>query len=307
MESVGGVTPVTGWVTCIVATNRPSEFLDEALDSVAAQTYPHIDVIVVDDGSPDPHELDAVVARHPHVEIIRLTPHGVAYARNYAAKHARGEFLAFLDDDDRWHPERIALQVAALSNRADAPASYGDLRTINVAGQAFGAIDQFHATSEDMLARRVTVMLPNLLVRASAFHSVGGFDRALTLAEDLDLVISLVMLGTLVYAPGAMSDYRTHEGNVTRRHQELAHAIKMVVKRARDRDPERNEPHRKHSYSESLRANDRFAWWSAGRAARAAMGSKRWTGAIHEVWWAVTFAPCAPVSALWRRVKREPA
>src|SRR5690554_6786704 len=128
MKRTGGQTAMAGRVTCVIATNRASPYLDEALSSVAAQTYPDIDVLVVDDGSPDPDGLGAVLARHPHAQVIRLRAQGVANARNEGARRARGEFLAFLDDDDRWQPERIALQVAALQTSPDAPASFGDMR-----------------------------------------------------------------------------------------------------------------------------------------------------------------------------------
>ncbi|WP_062133822.1 glycosyltransferase family 2 protein [Demequina aestuarii] len=285
-------------VSCIVATNRASPFLDEALRSVESQTHPLIEILVVDDGSPDPAALARVTSAHPDVTVVRVPSSGAASARNAGVRRARGDILAFLDDDDRWDPHRIALQVDALARDEHAPASYGDLRTIDAAGRVMGEPDQYRATPADIVARRVTVMLPNLVVRREAFEAVGGFDEQLTLAEDLDLVLKLTRIGPLAYAPGAISDYRTHDANVTRRHRALAVAIRQVVTARRDDDP-----HRADDYAVSLRANDRFAWWSAGRVARAALrGGHPWRAA-REVAWAASFAPAAPADAVARRFR----
>ncbi|MDN4481743.1 glycosyltransferase family 2 protein [Demequina muriae] len=284
-------------VSCIVATNRASPFLDEALRSVGAQTHPRLDMVVVDDGSPDPSALARMLTAHPAVTLVRVPPSGVASARNTGVRHARGEILAFLDDDDRWEPDRVALHVEALGRSSAASASYGDLRTIDAAGRVMGEPDQFDATTADIVARRVTVMLPNLVVRRSAFDAVGGFDERLTLAEDLDLVLKLTGIGPLVYARGAISDYRTHDGNVTRRHRALAEAIRLVIARRRDADPRHAD-----DYAVSLRANDRFAWWSAQRAAKAALRGRHPWRAVSEVAWAARFAPAAPADAVARRL-----
>lgn len=118
-------------VSVVVATNRGGPFLAEALASVAAQTYPHVELVVVDDGSPDPAVIRDLVEEAGVGTVLRLDPSGVSTARNTGVGRTRGELLAFLDDDDRWHPDRLRLAVDALAARPDAVISYCAMRTVD--------------------------------------------------------------------------------------------------------------------------------------------------------------------------------
>src|SRR5688500_924354 len=99
-------------VSVIIPVYNGARFLRAALESVFAQTYRPIEVIVVDDGSAD--DSGVIAQSFPEVRYIRQENQGVAAARNNAIEAARGEFFAFLDQDDLWTPEKLRLQIEHL-------------------------------------------------------------------------------------------------------------------------------------------------------------------------------------------------
>lgn len=290
-------------VSVVVATNRAGPYLGEALASVAAQTWDRTELIIIDDGAPDAAAIVQAAAAVPQARVLRQASAGVSAARNHGAAVATGELLVFLDDDDRWHPHRLAEQVAAMETAPDAVASYCRLQTIDETGtRVLAPADQTAVhTQADIAARRTGIIAPNLMVRRAAFHRVGGFDAALGHAEDLDLVLRLADEGPFVFAAEALVDYRAHGANTTGRYRELVSSIDAVLRGHRHRAAGRGDDELVAAFDESLARNDRFAWWSAIRAARNAVGSGSPFAAGGDLWWALRTAPRAPWDRLIRR------
>lgn len=294
-------------MSVVVATNRVSPFLAEALASVTDQTHPRVEVIVVDDGSPDPSAVEAAVATAaPAARILRREPSGVSAARNAGAAAASGELLVFFDDDDLSHPDRFSRQSARLMSSANAVACYCGMRTIDTEGRVLVEADQTAVRDRlDVARRRTGILLGNLMIRRADFDAVGGFDTGIALAEDLDLVLNLSERGDFVFEPDALFDYRAHGGNTTSRHRELTASIDRIVRAHRSRAREAGDSALVDAHSESLRANARFAWWGAARHARAETRARRWGSAVSDIAWAVAFAPFAPFDAVRQRLRRS--
>jgi len=106
-------TPSTPLVSVIIPAYNATAFLGETLDSVLAQTYPNLEIIVVDDGSTDDTP-DLLGSYGDRIRVLRQANSGQATARNHGAREAHGELLAFLDSDDLWDPDKIARQVELL-------------------------------------------------------------------------------------------------------------------------------------------------------------------------------------------------
>lgn len=104
-------------VSVVVPVFAGERFLGEALETIAAQSYSHLETIVVDDGSPDASA--EIAASHPGVRLLCEPHRGVAAARNTGVQAARGELIAFLDQDDLWDASKISRQVALLAQRPD--------------------------------------------------------------------------------------------------------------------------------------------------------------------------------------------
>jgi len=291
-------------VSVIVATNRPSAFLDEALTSVGNQTHPRVEVHVIDDGSEDPESIVRTVAEHPGVTLVRRDASGVSSARNFGVAASRGEFVAFLDDDDRWHPRRLELQLAALTAEPDAVLAYCGMQSIDESGQVIALAGQSAVTDEvDVARREAGIIMPNVLIRRDAFDGVGGFRPELRLAEDLDLVLALARRGPFVFTPDVLVDYRAHGANTTKRYRALARAIDEVVRFHLGQAVERGDAPLIAAHRTSLRANGRFAWWAALRSARANAKVRRLGAAVTDLAWACGFAPLAVPDAAARRLR----
>lgn len=289
-------------VSVVIATDRGGPYLAEALDSVARQTYDKIEVVLVDDGSQDVESLRRITDPFPGVTVLHQTNAGVSVARNNGVRGSSGDLLVFLDDDDRWHPDRIERQVESLLSNERAVVSYCGMRTIDARGDEIQAADQ-HAVRDvhDVLRRSTGIILPNVMIRRGTFLRVGGFHPAFRRAQDLDLVLKAALEGSFVFVPETLVDYRYHAGNNTRRHRELCRSIDHVVRLHLWNAEERGRDDLVRDHRESLAANGRFAAWSSVRAARRMLSERDPVGAAVELAWAARFAPSAPLSWLRKR------
>src|SRR4029077_15525036 len=121
---------VEGLVSAIIPVhNRPTQ-LREAVESVLAQTYRPVEIIIVDDGSTDEtgREAEALAEAHSEVRVIHRQNGGAGAARETGRLAARGEFIQYLDSDDLLLPTKFELQVAGLRQHADCAVSYGKTR-----------------------------------------------------------------------------------------------------------------------------------------------------------------------------------
>src|SRR5687767_14272248 len=109
-------------ISVIIPTNRGGPYLAEAVASLRAQTLAVSDILLVDDGSPAPGLED--VARELGLRYHRQEPSGIAAARNTGVRQVDSEWVAFLDDDDFWHPDRLRAQLSALAGEPDAIACF---------------------------------------------------------------------------------------------------------------------------------------------------------------------------------------
>jgi len=108
-------------VSVILPTYNRARFVGEAIESALGQTYPHLEVLCIDDGSKDdtPAIVSGFAKRDPRVRSIRQPNGGVSAARNHGLRLAQGEWIAFLDSDDVWQPWKLELQMALLAARPD--------------------------------------------------------------------------------------------------------------------------------------------------------------------------------------------
>ena len=118
---------VAGLVSVIIPTYNSAEFIEPCLETVFNQTYPFWEIIVVDDGSVDnTRQVLAPYVRDGRIKYLFQQNRGPAAARNLALTYARGEFIAFLDSDDLWTPEKLEKQVAVLQKNEDVGMIYSD-------------------------------------------------------------------------------------------------------------------------------------------------------------------------------------
>ena len=199
-------------VSVIVPCHNGARFLADAIESALAQTHPAIETIVVDDGSVD--DTPAILERYAdRVRVLHQQNRGPSAARNAALAVARGEYVAFLDADDRFRPEKIARQVAILDTRPDIGLVYGGWRFIDEEGRSLPGEGRPRGEGD---------MLPALLlgnpihplaavVRRTLVAEVGGFEESLRGCEEWDLFLRLSRRGMRWASIDAtLGDYRVH-------------------------------------------------------------------------------------------------
>jgi glycosyltransferase involved in cell wall biosynthesis len=175
-------------VSVIIPVYNGERYLAEAIESVLSQTHRPLELLVVDDGSTDG---TADVARsYPEARTIHQPNRGHGAAKNAGAAAARGEFLAFLDADDVWAPDKLRLQVAYLEANDDVGCVLCNMANFLELGQAEPPWLGPAGLSE------VPAYIPSaLLVRKTVFEEVGGFDPTYRHANDIDFHLRAVEAG----------------------------------------------------------------------------------------------------------------
>jgi glycosyltransferase involved in cell wall biosynthesis len=236
-------------VSVIVPAFNAAAFIDAALDSVLSQTYDHLEVLVVDDGSND--DTAAIVERRAaadqRVSLLRQQNQGVAVARNVAAARARGIYLAPLDADDVWFPTKIEKQVRRLEEGGPSVGlAYTWWLGLDQAGAA--RIRSHRWTIEGSVAESHTAInfIGNAsvpLIRKAAFERVGGYEPAFRAAgaqgcEDWDLSLRIAELYQVSLIPEHLCGYRRVAGTMSGSLATMVRSHEMMLERIRQRRPD---------------------------------------------------------------------
>ena len=219
-------------VSIIIPVYNRERYLAEAIESVLAQTYPAIELIVVDDGSSD---RSAEVAQRylPFVKYCFQPNGGTAAARNTGIALAQGEFLAFLDSDDIWTEDKLSRQMAAFTADPDLDA-------------AFGYVKQFYSPElDDDFRQRIRCpedaiagyLSGTMLSKSTAFSRVGLFNTTLRIGVDIewysrivDQNLKMTLLPDVIYLRRL---HQTNIGNSERYKDDLLQVIKAMLDRRR--------------------------------------------------------------------------
>ena len=135
----------------VIPCYNQAHFLPEAIESALSQTHRPIEVIVVDDGSPD--NAAEVVARYPHVRYVRQENRGLGGARNTGFRVSKGEYILFLDADDRFMPDAAAAHLSCFAKHPEAGFVVGDIDNISLDGSYLG-LTAISVTGRKRLRRR---------------------------------------------------------------------------------------------------------------------------------------------------------
>jgi glycosyltransferase involved in cell wall biosynthesis len=220
-------------ISCIVPVFNGERYLAEALDSILNQTYRPIEIIVIDDGSTD--RTPAVIKQYgDRVHTLWQENAGPAMARNNGLSEAQADFVAFLDADDLWHPEKLERQFARFCGRAEL-----DLCLTHV--QNFW-IPELGKEETQYRNHRFAQPLPGyatqaLLARRVVFERVGKFDSSLRACDDTDWFLRAIDQGAVIeMLPEVLVHKRLHSKNLSRTalaHDALAHVLKSSLERRR--------------------------------------------------------------------------
>jgi glycosyltransferase involved in cell wall biosynthesis len=243
----------------IPAFNRPG-MLKEAIESALAQTHPEIEVLVVLNGATSETVETACRFRaNPKVTIVEIARSTLAAARNAGIERARGQWVAFLDDDYIWLPEKTAVQLAA------AHQSGADLVGCNFVhfNDAGDILESGLCPMPEGLGMAEALMLTNYLsggsaaiVRTAAIRSLGGFDARLRASEDWDMWRRLSWDHAIHKVDTVLVKYRRHASNLTSDPNVMLQAEALIFGKLLEDTPERLRhmfPAAKQQYFESVK------------------------------------------------------
>jgi glycosyltransferase involved in cell wall biosynthesis len=238
-------------VSVVVPTYNRAHLLPETLESIFAQTYPELEVIVVDDGSQD--DTAGAIARFcDRIAYLRQENRGLAAARTAGQRRARGEYVAWLDSDDLWNPEKIALQVAFMRQRPDHVVVASDFSAFDAHGffersqvrLEFSVIDRTPGGLTGIFPERIDLvprdlpfvgatlpemvgvhcgggyeqfvwgscLLPStVLFRRATAMQTGPLDASFLLDSDYEYLLRLSRLGRVAFIDHPLTRYRFSE------------------------------------------------------------------------------------------------
>lgn len=198
-------------VSAIITTHNRSNLLDRAINSVLSQSYIDLELVVVSDGSTDDtDELMKKYASNTRVRYISYHPgHGGNYARNLGIKNANGEYVAFLDDDDEWMPDKIEKQLKKINEDPDIVLVYTGVHIIYVNEQIeYSSIPRTCGDlSKRLLIDNIVGSTSTPLIRKSVLDKSGFFDEHLAALQDYDLWIRISLYGKIQVVPEELIKY----------------------------------------------------------------------------------------------------
>lgn len=211
------------WLSVLMPVFNAERFLPEAIDSVRAQTLPHWELLLIDDGSTDGSGaiIDAAVRLDPgRIRVLRHANCGMGESLNRGMQAARSEWIARMDADDVMFPERLARQWAFAQAHPDVRVTSCLATYLNADGQRFGKTAAHLLTAADFdracaQGEAIGLLHPGVLMRRSAVLSVGGYRGQFWPADDIDLWARLAEAGHRIQVqPEVLMAYRLHGGSV---------------------------------------------------------------------------------------------
>ena len=234
-----------GLVSVIVPAYNAAGTIERTLASALKQTYSNLEVLVIDDGSTDDTAklVRRMAVRDDRIKLLQKLNGGLVSARNHGIAHANGDFIAPLDADDLWHPDKLKKQVATMR---------GGIGLVYCWSRA---IDEQDRVLFDLAACTLrgnvyaALIIKNFLhsgaplVRRSCIAHVGGYDSGLSArgadcCEDLQFNLDIAEQYDFDLVPEFLSAYRLHPGTMSRNLDAMLRSHKVVVNGARARHPE---------------------------------------------------------------------
>ena len=217
-------------VSVIIPCYNQAHYLVDAIESALAQTHPRVQIVVVDDGSVD--NTAEVALHYPDVCFVRQPNQGLGNARNAGFRNSSGEYVAFLDADDRLRPTAAETHLQCFAEHPEAAFVVGDIDLIGADGSYLRsprwpelASNQYEQLLKvDHVANTIAVMF-----RRSVVESVGGFEGSYSPAADYDILLRVARLFPGAQHRCVVAQYRRHDSNMSRKGALMLDTLNRVM------------------------------------------------------------------------------
>ena len=243
----------------VIPAYNAAAFLAETIQSVVSQSYQHWELLVVDDGSTDdtPLIVQQMAAADSRIRLILQKNSGVSVARNCGTDQAKGKLIAFLDADDRWFSEKLAVHAEFMRSHPEASASFARAELINFDGTASHQKTNNFAVcvaAHSILYTNPTITTSNIVIRKSAFEAIGGFDESMRHDEDVDLLFRLAYRAgfKLMGIDRVLLQYRLSAGGLSSNLSKMEAGWVSMMEKVRQEAPELVAQHYSVAHSTKL-------------------------------------------------------
>ena len=254
-------------VSVIVPAYNVRSYIEEALVSLERQSLQEFEVLIVDDGSTDDTAkiVKPFVVRDSRFQLLHKQNGGLSSARNYGIRHARADYIALLDGDDVYEPDKLAAHVAVLDSTAEVGVVYSASRVIREDGRpTFMSLSGKPVKSDPLLALLCKNFVghgSNAVFRRCLFDEVGEFDETLRSSEDVDfwLRIAATQRWRFYREPRVLCCYRVRPSGLSFNVLQMQRCNEQVISAAYRRSPELVEPALPTAYAYMYRYLARLA------------------------------------------------
>lgn len=240
-------------LSVVIPSYNRADYIALTIESVLEQTYKNIEVIVIDDGSTD-ETAKVVKPFGPKVRYIRQENAERGASRNHGLRLADGKYIAFLDSDDLWLPDKAAAGIEFLDKNLEAGLLCTDALQIDGNGEETSSLRAhgFSGQVTGQLLQKNFVIMPTHLARTSVVREIGGFreERELSGSEDWEMWVRLSLVADVAYIPKITAKYRVHSANT------MSSAAGMQRSMGRAAQLFRESQQLAQSYGRSLRKMD---------------------------------------------------
>lgn len=236
-------------VSVIMPTCERPHLINRAVESVLSQTFKDLELIIIDDASKDETREQVLKNSDPRIHYIRHESRkGGAAARNTGIRIAKGNYLAFLDDDDEWFPNKLQLQIDLLENSSSKVGLVysGYLMVDQITGKQIGSHTPIHKGDllGDLLLYNWVGSTSSVLLRKECLNRVGFFDEKLPIFQDYDLWIRLAKEFHFSYIKDPLLVYYVHGERISTRPEGFRRGLEILQSKLGNSHPNLKENYR---------------------------------------------------------------
>jgi glycosyltransferase involved in cell wall biosynthesis len=268
-----------GMVSVVIPCYNQARFLGEAIESVLAQRYTNLEIVVVDDGSTD--KTSEVVSRYEEVRLIRQENRGQANARNRGLTEAGGDYVVFLNSDDRLLAKALEVGVRELEANPKCAFVCGHYRVVDAEGASLAVPPRPEVGRDHYLSllREDYITMPAcVMYRRWVFEEVGRFDSSVDAAADWDLHLRIARRFPVHYHGELVAEYRQHDANTTTDSALKFRSTLAVLRSQREHLKGNNEY--ETAYKAGMKTFVEHDGVNLAKDIRACVGEGRWAKAV---------------------------
>lgn len=221
-------------VSVVIPTYNRVKLLDNSISSVLAQTYRDFELLVIDDCSTD-NTADFVSSiGDERIKLIRNSSNkGIAGVRNIGVENSSGEYIAFLDDDDEWEPEKLGRQMNLLkTGSANLGCVYTGAFIVDSGGNPIRiSVPQYRKRILSEILLRNFIITSSVILRTECFERVGLFDETIPYGEDYDMWIRIAQEFEFDYVKDPLIRYRLHQSSISGNNATIATGLGILLEK----------------------------------------------------------------------------